>query len=79
MWIKRYVSCKEGGRGRGWVEEFEIYFILLGNVVNGEGNEGVEYIVEWVMYEDVENRVKGIYVVFVIKVGYGGKNWRMNG
>lgn len=62
-------------RGGGWRCMFGIYFILLENVViNGEENEDMEYIVEWVMYEDVENRVKGIYVVFVIKVGYGGKN-----
>lgn len=54
-------------------------YILSGNMVTGEGNEGVEYIAEWVMYEDAENRVKGTYVVSVIKVGYGGKNWRMNG
>lgn len=41
----------------------------------GEGNEGVEYIAEWVIYEDAENRVNYLtYVVSVIKVGYGGKN-----
>lgn len=66
------VRKREGG---GWRCMFGIYFILLENVViNGEENEDMEYIVEWVMCEDVENRVKGIYVVFVIKVGYGGKN-----
>lgn len=55
-------------------------YILSGNVVNGEGNEGVEYIAEWVIYEDAENRVNYLtYVVSVMKVGYGGKNWRMNG
>lgn len=45
-------------------------YILSGNVVNGEGNEGVEYIAEWVIYEDAENRVNyGTYVVSVMKVG----------
>lgn len=57
------------------MEELEIHLILSGNMVNGEGNEGVEYIAEWVMYEDAENRVNyGTYVVSVMKVGYGGKN-----
>lgn len=57
------------------MEELEIHLILSGNVVNGEGNESVEYIAEWVMYEDAENRVNyGTYVVSVMKVGYGGKN-----
>lgn len=57
------------------MEELEIHLILSGNVVNGEGNEGVEYIVEWVIYEDAENRVNYVtYVVSVMKVGYGGKN-----
>lgn len=57
------------------MEELEIHLILSGNVVNGEGNEGVEYIAEWVMYEDAENRVNYVtYVVSVMKVGYGGKN-----
>lgn len=57
------------------MEELEIHLILSGNVVNGESNEGVEYIAEWVIYEDAENRVNyGTYVVSVMKVGYGGKN-----
>lgn len=57
------------------MEELEIHLILSGNVVNGEGNEGVEYIAEWVIYEDAENRVNYVtYVVSVMKVGYGGKN-----
>lgn len=57
------------------MEELEIHLILSGNVVNREGNEGVEYIAEWVMYEDAENRVNYLtYVVSVMKVGYGGKN-----
>lgn len=52
-----------------------IHLILSENgVINGEENEDMEYIAEWVMYEDAENRVKGTYVVSVIKVGYGGKN-----
>lgn len=57
------------------MEELEIHLILSGNMVNGEGNEGVEYIAEWVIYEDAENRVNYVtYVVSVMKVGYGGKN-----
>lgn len=57
------------------MEELEIHLILSGNMVNGEGNEGVEYIAEWVMNEDAENRVNyGTYVVSVMKVGCDGKN-----
>lgn len=63
---------REGG---GWRCMLGIHLILSENVViNGEENEDMEYIAEWVMYEDAENRVKGTYVVSVIKVGYGGKN-----
>lgn len=37
-----------------------IHLILSENVViNGEDNEDMGYIAEWVMYEDAENRVKG--------------------
>lgn len=53
-----------------------IHLILSENVViNGEENEDMEYIAEWVMCEDAENRVNYVtYVVSVMKVGYGGKN-----
>lgn len=52
-----------------------IHLILSENgVINGEENEDMEYIAEWVMSEDAENRVNGTYVVSVMKVGYDGEN-----